>query len=68
MPSTKPRNPVELSHAVPDQEPETRLESAGQFAVTYSAELPMGPPHKEIHPRLRLPEVPNAPPRKRDQK
>jgi hypothetical protein len=68
MPSKKPRNPGKPPNPVPDQAPETRLESAGEVAVTYSATPPKGPPDKQIHPRRSLPEIPEAPPRERDRK
>jgi hypothetical protein len=68
VPSKKPQSPIKPSNAVPGQAPDARLESAGQVAVTYSATPPKGPPDKQIHPRRRLPEVPDAPPRQRDQK
>ncbi len=67
-PNKKPDNPTEPSNTVPDQAPETRLDNAGQVAVTYSAKPPKGPPNKQIHPRRRLADVPDAPPRERDQK
>jgi hypothetical protein len=44
-----------------DQNSEVTLDSAGQVAVTYSAKPPEGPPAKQIHPRRRLPNVPDAP-------
>ena len=47
--------------------PEFTLSSAGQITVTYSTKLTKGPSNKLIHPRRRLPDVPEAPP-KRDQK
>jgi hypothetical protein len=80
MPSKKPRDPTESSNEsstessnesstdAPGQAAEIRLDSAGQVAVTYSTKPPKGPPDKQIHPRRRLAEVPDAPPRKRDQK
>jgi hypothetical protein len=52
----------------PKSLPEITLSSAGQVAVTYSAKLPKGPSDKQIHPRRRLPDVPDAPPPKHNQK
>jgi hypothetical protein len=68
VPSKKPRNPKKPSNAASGQAPETRLESAGRVAVTYGATPPKGPPGKQIHPRRRLPEVPDAPSPERDRK
>jgi hypothetical protein len=68
VPNKKPRNPIKPLNAVPGQAPETQLESAGQVAVTYGVTPPKGPPDKQIHPRRRLADVPDAPPRGRDQK
>jgi hypothetical protein len=62
MPRKKPPNQATPSNAAPGQAPATRLESAGQVAVTYSATPPKGPPDKQIHPRRRLAEVPDATP------
>ena len=63
------KNPdKEPSKTVPDQTPETPLDNAGQVAVTYGAKPPKGPPNKQIHPRQRLPDVPDAPPREPDKK
>jgi hypothetical protein len=44
-----------------EQNQEVTLESSGQVAVTYSANPPKGAPAKQIHPRRRLPDVPDAP-------
>jgi hypothetical protein len=68
VPSKKSRNPIKPSKAVPSPAPETRLESAGQVVVTYGVAPPKGPPDQQIHPRRRLADVPDAPPRKRDEK
>ena len=67
MPSKKPRNPKKPTN-IPAQAPETPLENVGQVAVTYDATPPKGSPDKQIHPRRRLPEIPDAPPRERGQK
>jgi hypothetical protein len=42
---------------------ETQLEPAGEVVVTHHKAPPKGPPNKEIHPRRRLPPVPEGPPR-----
>jgi hypothetical protein len=68
VPNKNPEKPTEPSNNVPGQAPETQLDSAGQVAVTYGAKPPKGPPDKQIHPRQRLADVPDAPPRERDQK
>jgi hypothetical protein len=64
VPSKKrsPKKPMKTRAA------ETPLENAGEVAVTYDATLPKGAPDKQIHPRRRLPEIPDAPPRDRDQR
>jgi hypothetical protein len=63
MAKRKPQDPTRP----PTTPPEVRLSNAGQVAVTYSAKPPKGPSNKQIHPRRRLPDVPDAPPPKRDQ-
>jgi hypothetical protein len=68
VPNKNPDSPREPSKTVPDKTPETPLDNAGQVAVTYGAKPPKGPPNKQIHPRRRLPDVPEAPPRERDEK
>ena len=57
MPNQKPDKataPPDSASIVPL---ETRLENAGQVAVTYTAAPPKGPAAKEIHARRALPEV-----------
>ena len=68
MPNKNPDNLKEPPKTVPSEAPETPLENAGKVAVTYGAKPPKGPPNKGIHPRRRLPDVPEAPPREREQK
>jgi hypothetical protein len=45
---------------------ELPLRNAGDVEVTYTAVPPKGPPDKQIHPRLKLPEVPPPSPRNKD--
>jgi hypothetical protein len=59
MANKRPQDPPEPSKTLP----EIKLNSAGQVAVTYSAKLPRGPSNKQIHPRRRLADVPDAPPK-----
>jgi hypothetical protein len=64
--------PVKKPQDTPSNQPnETVLESPGEVVVTHYTTPPQGPPDKQIHPRRRLPPVPNAPsqePRERKSK
>ena len=42
---------------------EFTLESSGEVVVAHQPAPPKGPPDKPIHPRRRLPRVPDAPPK-----
>ena len=64
MANKRPQDPPEP----PKTLPEVTLSDAGKVVVSYSANLPKGPPNKQIHPRRRLADVPDAPPPKRDEK
>ena len=39
---------------------ESHIESSGEFVVQHQPEPPKGPPGKQIHPRRRLPPVPET--------
>jgi hypothetical protein len=56
------RQPVKKKPRVtPPMEPaESVLESAGEVIVEHYAKPPKGPPDKQIHPRRRLPQVPDS--------
>jgi hypothetical protein len=63
-PTKQPDSASDQKNSTSDQDPEVTLESAGQVAVTYSANPAKGPPAKQIHERRRLPDIPDAPPKK----
>jgi hypothetical protein len=63
VPSKKSRS-TKQPDSDSDQKQEVTLDSAGEVAVTYSANPAKGPSAKQIHPRRRLPDVPDAPPKK----
>ena len=54
----------------PSEAPNARsqLQPAGDVKVTYAATPPKGSPDKQIHPRLRLPEVRRGSTRKPEDK
>jgi hypothetical protein len=56
LPSTK-KEPQDTSSG---QVAETRLKPSGQIVVEHHSTPPVGPADKQIHPRRRLPIVPNA--------
>jgi hypothetical protein len=64
MAPSKKSHPTKQPDSTSDQNPDVTLESVGQVAVTYNAKPAKGPPDKQIHPRRRLPDVPDAPPKK----
>jgi hypothetical protein len=62
----KPAKPTDASDR-PALPPGPRLEDAGRVSVSYES-TPKGPADKQIHPRRRLPEIPDAPPRSGERK
>jgi len=61
MEDQPPRTPKKPQDASPKQTAEIRLESSGEVVVEHHATPPAGPLDKKIHPRRRLPLIPNAP-------
>jgi hypothetical protein len=60
VPNKKPHQPKRPTDDDASQAPNVRLDKAGQVAVTYSDKPAKGPPDKQIHPRRRLDDVPDA--------
>jgi hypothetical protein len=61
MPNQPSRPKKKSPRTLADQAPEFRLESSGEFVVKHLTKPPKGPANKQIHPRRRLPLVPDAP-------
>ncbi len=64
MPNQQSRTEKKSQDAPSGEAPESRLESSGVFVVKHLATPPKGPANKQIHPRRRLPLVPDAPSQK----
>jgi hypothetical protein len=60
----QPSDPKKKSpEPAPSQDQETCLKPSGEYVVEHHETPPSGPADKQIHPRRRLPVVPDAPPK-----